>query len=159
MPLKCKIRKFTLTAFHREESMHKGLKRCQAKVKGVNNPAWIANRVMIMTCVSVDLLLALTVTCVFGKVKVNHELVLFQIALRLHHTTLGGRRINVEFSTSESKKADKKSSEESWLDCWVILAMQKVTPVYVYSCWKFEQLEFFYCIFLWLIYYCKSFPL
>ena len=66
-----------------------------------------------MTCVSVDLLLALTVTCVFGKVKVNHELVLFQIALRLHHTTLGGRRINVEFSTSESKKADKKSSEES----------------------------------------------
>ena len=41
----CKIRKFTVTAFHCERKYApevkaaKGLKRCQAEVKGVNNPA------------------------------------------------------------------------------------------------------------------------
>ncbi|KAK7092344.1 uncharacterized protein [Littorina saxatilis] len=35
------------------------------------------------------------------------------IALRLHHTTLGGRRINVEFSTSESKKKSQENSQDS----------------------------------------------
>ncbi|KAL8604272.1 hypothetical protein ACOMHN_023642 [Nucella lapillus] len=35
------------------------------------------------------------------------------IALRLHHTTLGGRRINVEFSTSEAKKKGQEGHQES----------------------------------------------
>ncbi|XP_076456297.1 uncharacterized protein LOC143290595 [Babylonia areolata] len=35
------------------------------------------------------------------------------IALRLHHTTLGGRRINVEFSTSEAKKKGQADHQES----------------------------------------------
>ena len=45
----CKICQFTVIAFHCEESTNqktvkaaKGLKRCWAKVKGDNNPAWTA---------------------------------------------------------------------------------------------------------------------